>query len=133
VQGDVSAFYVADTSPSVRLMQACPATLGVALTALHLHTFIYRAQHEYLIVVQHGEGRNGVIWPHSPKAAGPMLLSVRTAVVLLTAGIIGAAAAGITYVATKQPAQAAIAGLNAFAGATVWVNTVIPAKDDRSP
>ena len=98
-----------------------------------LHTFIYRAQHEYLVVVQRGEARNGVM-PHSPKAESPMLLSVlRTAVVLLTAVLIGAAAAGITYVGTKQPAQAAIAGLNAFAGATVWVNTVIPAKDDRSP
>ena len=122
---------MADTSPKCEVVQACPATLGDALTALH--TFIYRAQHEYLIVVQRGEGRNGVIWPHSPKSESPMLLSVRTAVVLLTAVLIGAVAAGITYVGTKQPAQAAIAGLNAFAGATVWVNTVIPAKDDRSP
>ena len=53
----------------------------------------------------------------SPTPDKQPLLSLRTAVVLLTALVVGATAGGLTYLGTKQLAGAVLAGGTAFGGA----------------
>lgn len=54
------------------------------------------------------------------------LLSLRSAVVLLFAVLIGGVAGGLTYFSgSRNVATAVIAGITAFAAAVIWLDTVI--------
>lgn len=53
------------------------------------------------------------------------LLTLRAAVVLFCALIIGAATGALTYLGTKEPSNAVLAGGAAFAGAVIWLDTII--------
>jgi hypothetical protein len=61
----------------------------------------------------------------SPKSNKQPLLTLRTAVVLLCALIVGAAAGGLTYLGTKELTSAVLAGGTAFAGAVIWLDKII--------
>lgn len=63
----------------------------------------------------------------SPTPDKQPLLSLRTAVVLLTALVVGATAGGLTYLGTKQLAGAVLAGGTAFGGAVIWLDKIIAA------
>lgn len=53
------------------------------------------------------------------------LLPLRSAVVLLFAMLIAAAAGGLTYLSASNVAAAVIAGGTAFAGAVIWLDKII--------
>ena len=55
------------------------------------------------------------------------LLTLRAAVVLFCALIIGATTGYLTYLGTKEPTNAALAGGAAFAGAVIWLDKIIAA------
>ena len=55
------------------------------------------------------------------------LLTVRAAVVLFCALIIGATTGALTYLGTNEPTKAILAGGAAFAGAVIWLDKIIAA------
>jgi len=55
------------------------------------------------------------------------LLTLRAAVVLFSALIVGAATCALTYFGTKEPSKALLAGVAAFAGAVIWLDKIIAA------
>lgn len=61
-----------------------------------------------------------------PRPDKQPLLPLRSAVVLLFAMLIAAAAGGLTYLSsTHNVAAAVIAGGTAFAGAVIWLDKII--------
>lgn len=53
------------------------------------------------------------------------LLTLRTAVVLFCALIVGATVGGLTYLGSREIVGGILAGGTAFAGAVIWLDNVI--------
>jgi hypothetical protein len=53
------------------------------------------------------------------------LLSVRAALIMVCALVVGATAAVLTYFGTKQPTNALLTGGASFAGAVIWFDKII--------
>lgn len=60
---------------------------------------------------------------HSPTE--PTLLTVRATVIILVAVLIGAGAGGLTYLSSRDPAAAVLAGGAAFGASLIALNKVI--------
>jgi hypothetical protein len=61
----------------------------------------------------------------SVRGVSPPLLPLRSSVVLLVAILVGAVAAGVTYLVARELAQTIAVGSTAFASATVWLNKIV--------
>lgn len=69
-------------------------------------------------------GFNPFRYAHRDKKA---LLTLRAALVLFCALIVGSLTGGLTYLGTKESGKAVLAGGAAFAGAVIWFDKIIAA------
>lgn len=61
----------------------------------------------------------------TPKKTDTRLLTLRSAVVLLFAVIIGAIAGGLTFLTTKSAPAAVLVGGGAFGSSALWLDKLI--------